>query len=85
MENRESSTMSEFKQVKINKCSQDSQPRLGKEPVRMICPKCSQEMTTKVEHKPSIYAWMTGIALACFGYLILEKINFEFMYIIILL
>ena len=66
-ENRESSTMSEFKQVKINKCSPDTQPQLGKEPVRMICPKCSQEMTTKVEHKPSIYAWMTGIALACFG------------------
>ena len=56
----------EFDEVKIND-SPVSQPRLGREPVRMICPVCSQEMTTKVEGKPSIYAWITGIALACFG------------------
>ena len=57
----------EFDEVKINDCSPDSQPPLGGEPVRMICPQCSQEMTTKVEHKPSTKAWIVGIALACFG------------------
>ena len=54
----------EFDKVKIND-SPVSQPRLGREPVRMICPICSQEMTTKVEGKPSIWAWITGIALLC--------------------
>ena len=65
----EKSKMSEFEfdEVKINNGSPVSQPRLGKEPVRMICPVCSQEMTTNVEHKSSIYAWITGIALFCVG------------------
>ena len=57
----------EFDEVTINDCSPVSQPQLGRDPVRMICPVCSQEMTTKVERKPSIYAWITGIALFCFG------------------
>ena len=56
----------EFDEVKIND-SPVSQPRLGREPVRMICPICSQEMTTKMEGKPSIWAWITGIALLCVG------------------
>ena len=56
----------EFDKVKIND-SPVSQPRLGREPVQMICPVCSQEMTTKVEGKPSIWAWITGIALLCVG------------------
>ena len=56
----------EFDKVKIND-SPVSQPRLGRESVRMICPICSQEMTTKVEGKPSIWAWITGIALLCVG------------------
>ena len=51
----------EFDEVKIND-SPVSQPRLGREPVI-----CSQEMTTKVEGKPSIWAWITGIALLCVG------------------
>ena len=56
----------EFDKVKIDDYPV-SQPRLGREPVRMICPVCSQEMTTKVEGKPSIWAWITGIALLCVG------------------
>ena len=62
LKNRKMSEL-EFNEVEINKCSPDSQPRFGRDPVRMICSVCSQEMTTKVERKPSIYAWITGIVL----------------------
>ena len=60
--------MSEFEEVKINdQTMADSQPSFGRDPIQMICPYCSEEMLTKVESKPSIYAWIAGIALACVG------------------
>ena len=43
------------------------QPPLGKTSTRMICPYCSSKIWTRVETKPSLWAWVAGIALACIG------------------
>ena len=53
--------------VKINDQTVADSPPLGKDPVHMICPHCSHEVWTEVETKPSIYAWISGIALAIVG------------------
>ena len=53
--------------VKINDQTVADSPPLGKDPVQMICPHCSHEVWTEVETKPSIYAWISGIALALVG------------------
>ena len=62
--NTEKSKMSD---VKINDQTVADSPPLGKDPVHMICPHCSHEVWTEVETKPSIYAWISGIALALVG------------------
>ena len=43
------------------------QPPLGKTSTRMTCPYCNCLIWTRVETKPSLYAWIAGIALACVG------------------
>ena len=43
------------------------QPPLGKTSTRMICPYCESDIWTRVESKPSLWAWIAGIALVCVG------------------
>ena len=52
---------------KLPEMEQEVQPPLGKTSTRMICPYCSSKIWTRVETKPSLWAWVAGIALACIG------------------
>ena len=52
---------------KIPKVEMDIQPPLRKTSTRMVCPHCECLIWTRVETKPSLWAWIAGIALFCVG------------------
>ena len=56
----------EVQQAQPQDCSW-VQPPLGKTSTRMICPYCESDIWTRVESKPSLWAWIAGIALVCVG------------------
>ena len=45
----------------------ECQPPVGRTPTRIVCPYCHTLIWTRVESKPSLWAWIAGIALACVG------------------
>ena len=54
-------------EVQQEKIQPEVQPPLGKTSTRMICPYCNSDIWTRVETKPSLLAWIAGIALAVIG------------------
>ena len=48
-----------------NKRQQEKTIYFGEYPVRIVCPKCNEEMTTKITYKSGSLTWILVMALFC--------------------